>query len=44
MKNIDTIDTFVVEEDEETIAEPCYNCPSDHPRLCDCAVCEVADD
>ena len=34
----------VVEVDgEELISAPCYNCPYDNPRECDCSVCEMED-
>lgn len=43
MKNIDMITEYIVDEDDY-IASPCYNCPYDNPRVCDCSVCEVDDE
>ncbi len=36
-------DVTCVNEDDEVV-EPCFNCPYDCPRLCDCEVCEVDED
>lgn len=38
------MDDYDYDYEDEEVMEPCWNCPLDCPRMCDCDVCEVEEE